>query len=270
MFNRRAIPVLFETPSRERRQIRMRLTGNSDSASEFVEGQLRPQLSLSILCASPCVFGSTSRNRPQLTVASMHNNAEGVLQHNTRQRLTNVSFFHFIFIRLHREVILTLILLLIMGTCHSKSEAVVNLASGDPVKCDTSATEPASVMADKDGSATKQTGDNVGLLAKTLSAKLVAIATNESTQEPVSSNPRRRRRRRSSAERRRTSMESRASALSDVDVDEYMAEFLNRARRMSNHLMRRRSSAVSPSSKPRMASVLGLSADLSRDSSNGT
>ena len=145
-----------------------------------------------------------------------------------------------------------------MGTCHSKSEAVVDLASGDPVKCDTSA-KTASVVADKDGSATKQTGDidNVGLLVKTLSAKLVAIVTNESTQEPVSSNPRRRRRRRSSAERRRTSMESRASALSDVDVDEYMAEFLNRARRMSNHLMRRRSSAVSPSSKPRMASVLG-------------
>ena len=144
-------------------------------------------------------------------------------------------------------IVVTLILI-IMGTCHSKSEAVADLPSDDPVKCDTG------VMADKDDSAAKQLGDNVGLLVKTLSAKLATIATNESSQDPVSPSPRRRRRRRSSAQRRRTSLDS---ALSDIDIDACISDFLSRARRMSAHRMHRRSSKVSPSSKQRMASVLG-------------
>ena len=104
-------------------------------------------------------------------------------------------------------------------------------------------------MADKDDSiSTNQRGHNV--LVKTLSAKLAAIATNESTQQPVKSNPRHRRRR-SSAERRRTSL-SRSSVDS---IDEFIGEFLDRTRRMSSHLMHRRSSAVTP--QPRMGSILG-------------
>lgn len=151
-----------------------------------------------------------------------------------------------------------------MGTCYSTvtSDAAVNLRSDDPVTCDITA-GTASDVADND-STTNQRGHNVGQLVKTLSAKLT-IATNSSTQqEPVKPRPRRTKRR-SSAQRRRTSLDSRASACSD-SIDEFVDAFLNRARRMSSHLMHRRSSAVSPSSKdnlpgPResitMESILG-------------
>lgn len=150
-----------------------------------------------------------------------------------------------------------------MGTCYSTatSDADVNLRSDDPVTCDIT-TGTASDVADKD-STTNQGSHNVGQLVKTLSAKF-AIATNASTQEPVKPRPRRSKRR-SSAQRRRTSLESRASACSD-SIDEFIDAFLHRARRMSSHLMHRRSSAVSPSSKgnspgPResmtMESILG-------------
>ena len=54
-----------------------------------------------------------------------------------------------------------------MGTCYSVDEAVVDLPSGSPVKCDTSA-ETTSVKTDKDGkdSITNQRGPDVGLLVK--------------------------------------------------------------------------------------------------------
>ena len=135
-----------------------------------------------------------------------------------------------------------------MGTCYSVDEAVVDLPSGSPVKCDTSA-ETTSVKTDKDGkdSITNQRGPDVGLLVKKLSAK--AIATNAPKQQPASSRPRRSSRR-GSGRRRRTSLDSLASALSGVEsIDECIGEFLDRIRRMSSHLMHRRSSAVKPSSE---------------------
>ena len=134
-----------------------------------------------------------------------------------------------------------------MGTCYSVDEVVVDLPSGSPVKCDDSA-ETASVVADKDSTTNKRGhDDNVGLLVKKLSAK--AIATNAPKQQPASSRPRRSSRR-GSGRRRRTSLDSLASALSGVEsINECIVEFLDRTRRMSSHLMHRRSSAVKPSSE---------------------